>query len=83
MLNKIIKVLSSIFMLLTLLYAYKKYEKNPNIAKETYIIEGMTMYFIIGVIISIILKKDFKFIVTISTLIGIVIGSFLYKHKKY
>lgn len=83
MIAKIIKVLPSIFMLITLSYALIRYEKNHSIAKETCIIEGMTMYLIIGLIVSLILKKDPKLIASISTSIGIIIGSLIKKHKKY
>ena len=82
MVNKIIKVLPYLFMIFTLLYTLKRYEKNNNIAKDTYIIEGMTMYLIIGVIVSIILKKDLKLIASIATLLGLVLGSLLKKHHK-
>ena len=83
MIAKLIKVLPYIFMLITLVYALKRYEKNNDIAKETCIIEGMTMYLIIGIIISIILKKDLKLITSISTFIGIIIGSLIKKNRKY
>lgn len=83
MITRIIKVLPYIFMLITLLYALLKYEKNNNIAKETCIIEGMTIYLILGFIVSLILKKDLKLISSISISIGIIIGSLIKKNRKY
>jgi prepilin signal peptidase PulO-like enzyme (type II secretory pathway) len=78
--TRIIKVLPLVFMLITILYAYLRFQKNNNIAKETCIIEGMTMYLIIGIIVSIILKKDIKLIASLSTMIGIILGSLIKKH---
>ena len=44
---KIIQVLPWIFICISLAYVIFRYEKNNNIAKEYYIIEGMTFYLIV------------------------------------
>ncbi len=80
---QIIKTLPWIFICLSLAYTIFRYEKNNNLAKEYYIIEGMTFYLIVGTILAIIFKQNIFMISTGSLLFGILLGSILRKDRYY
>ncbi len=80
---KFLNILPWIFICLSLLYVLIRYEKNNEIAKEYYIIEGMTFYLIIGTILSIVFKLNVFTISTGSLLFGLLLGSILRKDRYY
>ena len=81
--ERIIKVLPLVFTCLSLIYVLYRYERNQKIAKEYYIIEGMTFYLIVGTIISIILKYNTLIASTGGLLFGILLGSIIKKDRYY
>ncbi len=78
-----IRTLPWIFICLSLAYTVFRYEKNNNIAKEYYIMEGMTFYLIIGTILAIVFNLKVFLISTGSLLFGLVLGSILKKDRYY
>ena len=80
---KIINLLPWIFICISLAYIIFRYEKNNKLAKEYYIIEGMTFYLIIGTILSIIFKFNTFIASTGGLLFGILLGSIIKKDRFY
>ena len=80
---KIIQVLPWIFICISLAYVIFRYEKNNNIAKEYYIIEGMTFYLIVCTLLAIIFKLNIFILSTGGLLFGILLGSILKKGRFY
>jgi len=81
--TKFLSVLPWIFICLSLFYVLVRYEKNNDLAKEYYTIEGMTFYLIIGTILSIVFKLNTFTISTGSLLFGLLLGSILRKDRFY
>ncbi len=81
--TKFLNLLPWIFICISLAYVVYRYEKNNNLAKEYYIIEGMTFYLIIGTLVSIILKYNIFTCSTGGLLFGILLGSILKKGRFY
>ena len=79
--TKLINILPWIFICISLAYTLFRYEKNNNIAKEYYIIEGMTFYLVLSTIIAIIFKLNIFTLSTGGLLFGILLGSILKRDK--
>ncbi len=81
--EKLIKLLPWIFICLSLAYVVFRYEKNNNLAKEYYVIEGMTFYLIVCTFIAIVFKLNIFIFSTGGILFGILIGSIIKRGKFY
>lgn len=77
--EKIINILPWIFICLTLAYIVFRYEKNNNLGKEYYCLEGMTFYLIIGTILAIIFNYNIFLASTGGLLFGLLLGSIIHK----
>lgn len=81
--DNILKVIPWIFICISLAYTIFRYEKNNNIAKEYYMIEGMTFYLIVSTLLAIIFKLNIFICSTGGLLFGLLLGSILKKGRYY
>ena len=81
--SKLLDNLPLLFFCLSLAYIIFRYEKNNNIAKEYYIIEGMTFYLIAGFLIGLVFKKYIFIFTSGGLFIGTLLGSILRKDRFY
>ncbi len=81
--EKLFNLLPWIFICLSLAYIVFRYEKNNNLAKEYYVIEGMTFYLIVCTILAIIFKLNIFICSTGGIFFGIVLGSILKRDRNY
>ena len=81
--TKFLNLLPWIFICISLAYVVFRFERNNNLAKEYYVIEGMSFYLIIGTILSIIFNFNVFIASTGGLLFGILLGSILRKGRFY